>query len=275
VDPNAANVNNAGNQSPGHEVQFTSEVTEMGVTERAFALEVAGERVPGIVWTPEGAAGPRPVVLMGHGGTQHKRVDTLLARARSYARHQRWAVVAIDAPAHGERTTPEAAAAARTNLQARIGSRTQGFDPEAARQMMKRTLQAVPEWQATLDAVRTIPGVGEGPVGYWGVSMGTSIGVPFLAAERRVQCAVLGLNGLRPGADEFARQAASITIPLLFVFQRHDELVNVEAGLALFDAFGAKEKTMHINPGGHVGIPAHEREEFERFFLRHLGPGGE
>ncbi len=61
--------------------------------------------------------------------------------------------------------------------------------------------------------------------------------------------------------------------PLLFVFQRHDELVNVEAGLALFDAFGAKEKTMHINPGGHVEIPAHEREDFERFFVRHLGPG--
>ena len=255
-------------------MQFTSEVTEHGVSERAFQLEVAGERVPGIIWTPEGAVGPRPVVLMGHGGTQHKRVDTLLARARGYARHQGWAVVAVDAPGPGDRTTPEAAAAASANIQARIAGRTQGFDPERMREMAQRTLRAVPEWRATLDAVRTLPEVGEGPVGYWGVSMGTSIGVPFLASESRVQCAVLGLNGLRSGMDEFAAQAASITIPLLFVFQRHDELVNVEAGLALFDAFGAKEKTMHINPGGHVGIPAHEREEFERFFLRHLGPGG-
>ena len=256
-------------------MRFTSTVTERGVTERGFELEVRGERVPGILWTPEGAGGPRPVILMGHGGTQHKRVDTLLARARAYVRHQRWAVVAIDAPGHGDRTTPEAAAAARANLEARMAGRTQTIDPEVARQMSQRTARAVPEWQAALDAVRAVPEVGEGPVGYWGVSMGTSIGVPFLAAEPRVQCAVLGLNGLRPGMDDFGRQAASISIPLLFVFQRHDELVNVEAGLALFDAFGSKEKTMHINPGGHVGIPAHEREEFERFFLRHLGPGAE
>jgi len=256
-------------------MNFTSETTEGGVTERAFTIQVAGEAVPGILWTPEGAKGPRPLIVMGHGGTQHKRVDTLLARARSYARHQRWASVAIDAPAHGDRTTPEAQAAARANIEARISGRQQGFSPEMAEQMARRTAQAVPEWRATLDTVRTVEGVGEGPIGYWGVSMGTSIGVPFLAADPRPQCAVLGLNGLRAGQDEFAKQAASITIPLLFVFQRNDELVNVEAGLALYDAFGSKEKSMHINPGGHVQIPAYEREDFERFFLRHLGPGGE
>ena len=93
--------------------------------------------------------------------------------------------------------------------------------------MARRTLQALPEWRATLDALRTLPEVGEGEVGYWGVSMGTSIGVPYLAVEPRVKCAVLGLNGLRSGQDEFAKQASSIKIPLLFVFQRNDELVNV------------------------------------------------
>lgn len=254
-------------------MRFTSDETALGVWERGFELEVGGVRVPGILWTPEDASGPRPLILMGHGGTQHKRVDTLLARARSYVRHQRWAVAAIDAPAHGERTTKEAAAAARAGLEARMASRTQGIDPERMRQMAAQAAQAVPECKATLDGLGTVPEVGDGPVGYWGVSMGTSIGVPFLASESRVECAVLGLNGLRAGADEFRRQAESISIPLLFVFQRNDELVNVEAGLALFDAFGSKEKTMHINPGGHVQIPAHEREDFERFFLRHLGTG--
>ncbi len=254
-------------------MKFTSESTEQGVTERAFELDVDGQRVPGIVWTPEGASGPRPVILMGHGGTQHKRVDTLLARARAYARHQRWASVAIDAPNHGERTTPEEQAAARAALEARIASRTRAVDAGAATRMSGLGARAVPEWKAALDAVRGLPEVGDGPVGYWGVSMGTSIGVPFLAAEPRVQCAVLGLNGLRPGMDEFGKQAQAITIPLLFVFQRNDELVNVEAGLALYDAFGSKEKTFHMNPGGHVQIPAHERDDFEGFFLRHLGRG--
>jgi dienelactone hydrolase len=256
-------------------MHFTSETTEHGVTERAFDLTVDGERVPGIVWTPEGARGPRPVILMGHGGTQNKRVDTLLARARSYARHQRWASVAIDAPEHGERTTPEAQAAARANLEARMARGARTPDADFARTMRDRTARAVPEWKATLDAVRTLPEIGDGPVGYWGVSMGTSIGVPFLAAEPRVQCAVLGLNGLRPGMDGFEAQAKSLTLPILFVFQRNDELVNVEAGLALYDAFSSKEKVFHMNPGRHVQIPAHERDDFARFFERHLSPGGD
>lgn len=256
-------------------MQFTSTTMERGVSERAFDLQVAGERVPGIVWTPEGATGRRPLILMGHGGTQNKRVDTLLARARAFVRHQRWAVAAIDAPNHGERTTPEANAAARAALEARMASGTRQVESEFTQRMTRLGEQVVPEWKATLDALRALPEVGDGPVGWWGVSMGTSVGVPFIAAEPRIQCAVLGLNGLRAGMDEFEKMAASITIPLLFVFQWHDELVSREAGLALFDAFGSKEKTMHINPGGHVGIPEHERDEFERFFLRHLGPGGD
>jgi dienelactone hydrolase len=254
-------------------MQFTSETTERGVTERAFDLTVAGERVPGILWTPEAAAEPRPLLLIGHGGTQHKRVDTVLARARSFVRHHGYAVAAIDAPAHGERTTPEASAAARAALEQRMATRTHERSPELERANAERSAQAVPEWRATLDDLSELDLVDPDRVGYWGVSMGTSIGVPFLAAEPRVRCAVLGLNGLRPGMDDFERAARAITIPLLFVFQWHDQLVGHEAGIALFDAFGSREKTMHINPGGHTGIPEFERESYERFFLRHLGSG--
>ena len=50
-------------------MKFTSETTEMGVTERGFDIEVSGEHVPGIIWAPEGAKGPRPLLLVGHGGT--------------------------------------------------------------------------------------------------------------------------------------------------------------------------------------------------------------
>lgn len=242
----------------------------MGVVERGFEIEVGGERVPGIIWAPEGATGPRPVILMGHGGTQNKRTEGILARARSYVRHQSWAVVSIDAPGHGERTTPEQAEQARAALQARMRSGTQSRPPEEMRQMAGRGAQHAAEWRATLDAVQKLDFVGEGAVGYWGVSMGTSLGVPFLVSDKRVRAAVLGLNGLRPGAEEFQKQAESLTIPLLFVFQWDDELVGREAGVALFSAFGSREKTMHINPGGHVQIPAFERESYESFYVRHL-----
>ena len=41
-------------------------------------------------------------------------------------------------------------------------------------------------------------------------------------------------------------------------------------GVALFNAFASREKSMHINPGGHIAIPAFESASWERFFLRHL-----
>jgi len=69
----------------------------------------------------------------------------------------------------------------------------------------------------------------------------------------------------------FEEAARSLDIPILFVFQWHDELMTRESGLALFDAIGSQEKTMHVNPGGHVQMPLFEREAAEAFFVRHLG----
>jgi len=241
-----------------------------GVAERRFDIVVDGETVPGIIWAPENATGTRPLLLMGHGGTQHKRIDTMLSRARTFVRHHAYAVVAIDAPGHGERISKEARVSQREERQARVGTRNL-WTPERLREMAERTTKAVGEWKATLDAVEGLDYVGQGPVGYWGVSMGTAIGVPFLAGEPRVKAAVLGLAGLRPGAADFEKAARSITIPLIFSFQWDDEVASRETGLALYDAFGSKEKSMHINPGPHMGIPPFEREHWEMFFVRHLG----
>jgi hypothetical protein len=84
---------------------------------------------------------------------------------------------------------------------------------------------------------------------------------------------VLGLAGLSnlPGADDFETAARSLSIPIMFVFQWDDELMTRESGLALFDAIGTSEKTMHINPGGHVETPLFERDAADAFFQRHLG----
>jgi fermentation-respiration switch protein FrsA (DUF1100 family) len=103
--------------------------------------------------------------------------------------------------------------------------------------------------------------------------MGTAIGLPFVASEPRVAAAVLGLAGMRdlPGRQDFDAAAHVLTIPVLFLFQWDDELMTRESGLALFDAFGSREKSMHINPGGHVEIPLFERDAAEQFFVRHLG----
>ena len=123
-----------------------------------------------------------------------------------------------------------------------------------------------------LDAAQGLEFVGGGqPVGYWGVSMGTRFGVPFVAQEPRITSAIFGLFGAFPGLEDHKAAAEAITIPLMFVFQWEDELMTREQGLALFNAFGSSEKTMHINPGRHVEIPAHERDSWLAFWKRHLG----
>jgi cephalosporin-C deacetylase-like acetyl esterase len=254
---------------------FTQErIEDGGVVRRSFELVVDGETVPAVIWAPEAAKGPRPLVLMGHGGSQHKKTPTLAARARQYAKAFGYATLAIDAPAHGDRISREEAVALAREVGARVRGEApaQVVDPERFRQMLRRSQKAVPEWKAALDLAQTFDFVGaEGPVGYWGVSMGTAIGVPFVASEPRITAAIFGLAGLREGATDMEAAAKKITIPLQFVFQWEDAVAPRETGIALFNAFGSKEKTMHINPGGHMDIPEFERIDWEAFWLRHLG----
>jgi dienelactone hydrolase len=259
-------------------IAFTRERSDAGVTERLFDLTVAGERVPAAIWSPDGAKGPRPLILMGHGGSQHKKIGTLAARARQYAQRLGYATLAIDAPGHGDRISREQA----EKLAKEVGERvrgtggTGGLSAEVMKTMAERAQRAVSEWKAALDAVQTLEFVGSGgPVGYWGVSMGTAIGVPFVASEPRIKCAVFGLAGLRPGATAFEQAANAISIPIEFVFQWEDAVAPRETGIALFNAFAAREKSMHINPGGHVEIPNFEGSSWQAFYVRHLGAAKE
>ena len=253
---------------------FTETRTDAGVTRRSFTVTVAGEAVPAVIWAPETASGPRPLILMGHGGSQHKKTPGIRVRAAQFAQRHGWATLAIDAPGHGDRISREEAAETARNTLARVtGQVESGWTPERLKWMADRTRAAVPEWKAALDVAQSFDFVGAGgPVGYWGVSMGTAIGVPFVAAEPRIGCAVFGLAGLRAGSTEMEQGAARITIPVEFVFQWEDAVAPREAGLALFNAFASPEKTMHINPGGHMDIPDFEGASWDRFFARHLGP---
>ncbi len=256
-------------------MEFKKEKNVDGVVQRDFDIEVSSETVPCVIWAAEGVRKPRPLIVMGHGGSQHKKTLGIRTRAGQYARELGYATLAIDAPGHGNRISRKEAARLAEEVGARVRgeSKRPAMDPARLKMMSQRSKQVVPEWKAALDAAQELDFVGsEGPVGYWGVSMGTAFGVPFVAAEPRIKCAVFGLAGLRPGATEFEAAARSITIPLEFVFQWDDAVAPRENGIALFDAFGSTEKTMHINPGGHLGIPDSEGEAWKSFYMRHLTP---
>jgi len=255
-------------------VTFTRERTENGVTERLFDLTVAGERVPAVIWAPENVRGERPLILMGHGGSQHKKIGTIAARARQYAQRLGYATLAIDAPGHGDRISREEAERLAREVSERVrgAAGTSGPSAQLLKTMAERAQRAVPEWKAALDTTLSFDFVeNTSRIGYWGVSMGTAIGVPFVAKETRIKCAVFGLAGLRAGATALEEAAKAISIPIEFVFQWEDAVAPRESGLALFNAFGSRQKTMHINPGGHVEIPNFEGRSWQAFFTRHLG----
>lgn len=253
------------------------EFSDKGVVERRFDFTVDGELVPGIQWSPEGARGPRPLVLIGHGGWQHKRVAGVISLARGLAREAGYTAVAIDAPAHGERVHDrEEAADGVRRFRRRIAAGPGGdpgpeMTPEQARRSAEGRTRAINEWRHTIDVLHAEGLVADGRIGYCGFSMGTAIGLPLAASEPRVRVAVLGLSGLPPGPSDLDRAARALTIPVLFVFQWDDELIPREAGLRLFDAIGSSEKTMHIHPGGHLGTPPYQRRVYMEFLQRHLG----
>ncbi len=234
--------------------------TSHGVVERRFDVQGSSGVVPGILWTPEGATGSRPLVLVGHGGTSNKRSPYVLSLARRLVRHAGYAVAAIDAPAHGDRAGAGVA-----------GDRTgEGIPASFMASVAAAADEMTADWTATLQELRALDEVGDGPLGYWGLSMGTMFGSPFVAATPDVRCAVLGLMGTFDDSNPWATAAAGVTCPVLFLVQTDDELVPPKRALALFQALGSKDKRLHAHPGAHSAIPREEMDASEAFFAAHL-----
>lgn len=242
-------------------MRFTSEASSGGVREQLFALG----GIPGVLWTPGGATGTHPLIVIGHGGGEHKLAPGVVARARRFVAECGVAVVAVDVLGHGDRPRDQGFDRLATEEQARVEAGEE-LAPLFADFQALIARPTVVEWQAVLDAVQRLEHVGAGPVGYWGLSLGCGLGVPFVAAEPRVRAAVLGLCGALASPEDAAR----ITVPVEFLVQWDDERVPRDQSLALFDALASAEKTLHANPGKHGETPPFELDSALRFFSRHL-----
>jgi hypothetical protein len=242
-------------------MQFTSEQhLDDGVVEREFTF---GE-IPGILWTPESSSSPVPLILSGHPGGLHKMRPRLAARARHYAAEYGFAVATIELPGSGDRPRLPALEQARADLRRAMEA---GAPAEEIVDALVLPLvdTAVPEWQATLDTVLSLPDI-DGPVGYEGGVI--SIGIRLSAVEWRVSAALLFAGSLVPRT--LFEEARQVTIPLQVLLQWDDEGNDRQLALDLFDAFGSPEKTLHANLGGHTGVPSFEIDAGARFFARHL-----
>lgn len=201
--------------------------------------------MPLALWTPEDVA-PRGLVLVGHGAGAHKREDYVVALARRLVRTSGIAAASIDAPIHGERrgTAPEPPTLVMMQF-------AQAWSSDDT-----LTDRAVGDWVATLDALQMLAELAEVPVGYWGLSMGTLFGLPFVAAEPRVRACVLGLAGITgPTAARLAADAPNLTVPTLFLVQLDDELFSTSSSLELFGEIGTEDKRLYMSPGRHRAVP--------------------
>ncbi len=229
-----------------------------GARLREFTLMRGARAVTGVLWSGANAAPGAPLVCFGHGasGDRHQRPIPHIAGA--LARDHGYFGLAIDGPVHGRR-------------QVGPGGR-EAFWPEWRREGTADDMVA--DWRAALEAISALAEVGRGPVGYWGLSMGTVYGAPFVAAEPRIRAAVLGLMGLvsepahyRPVIERAAR---AISCPVFFLWQLEDELFERDACLALFDALGSEDKRLHANPGLHPNVPLDELDFSIAFLTRYL-----
>ncbi|GAA2880564.1 alpha/beta hydrolase [Streptomyces mexicanus] len=232
-----------------------------GVLERAFTL---GE-IPGILWTPASASAPVPLVLLGHPPLGLRRMYPRLVDRARRAAADGFAAATIELPGSGDRPRWAAAEQARADLRRAVAAGGPVEDDVVDALVLPLVEKSVPEWQAALDALLSLPEIG-GPVGYSGGVI--SIGVRLAVVEPRIAAAVLFAGSLVPAA--LFEEARRVTVPLHVLLQWDDEGNDRQAALDLFDAFGSEEKTLHATMGGHTGVPRFAGDAAARFLARHL-----
>jgi hypothetical protein len=243
-------------------VELRLDEDKNGVRERVGTIVGRHGEIPMALWTSVNERASA-LVLVGHGASATKLEDYVVALARRLVREFKVAVLAIDGPVHGDRRSDGPA-----------GERLQG--PEFAQMWsndLTMTDRAVDDWRDALDAVLADKSIDDEPaIGYWGLSMGTILGLPLVAAEPRVTACVLGLMGTTgPTKARIIEDAARITVPTMYLLQWDDQLFSREDGFALFDLLGTKDKTLIATPGAHAEVTQETFRRTAEFLADRLG----
>jgi uncharacterized protein len=238
------------------------DAADSGAVVRLSYLSSGPVRVPALLSMPHERR-PAPAILLQHGGGESKDDPLVRLLMRRWSRAG-FVCLAIDAPGHGQRSVSESPVSRR------------GFF-----EYLRARVQNVIDLRRGIDLLASTDGVRPEAIGYWGVSMGGSVGVMLMATEPRVRAACLCLAGTRsrrswPDVDaEVAAFAVANLDPLtlapevrhprvLMLNGRDDATIPKEDALRLYEALaGPKEQRWFAT--GHKLTPAMLRASGEFF----------
>jgi len=240
------------------EILWNNAKDDRGAATGEFRIQRPGKRdITGALWLPAEASSASTLVCFGHGASGNRYQAPISYMASRFVTEGRLPVLSLDGPVHGLRQVGD-------------GGRT-AFFPELQRP--ESLEQMTEEWACAIAEIQQKKIVTANKLAYFGLSMGSIYGLPFVASRTDVTVATLGLLGVQPSFPHhqtLLAAAAKIDIPLLFLMQLEDELFDREGYLKVFDAFKSSDKRIHANPGLHPQVPAHEMDFAFDFMLAHI-----
>ena len=244
-----------------YDTQWNNAEDQSGQNTREFRIIRENKRdITGALWLPESPSENRTLVCFGHGASGDRYQAPICHLANRFVKEQGLPVLAIDGPVHGLRRIGD-------------GGRT-AFFPEYQRQ--NSVVDMTDDWTCAIEEAQSLDNIGQTKLAYFGLSMGSIFGIPFIAsrAEKKdITVATLGLVGVGPSfphGDTLLAAAAKITCPTLFLMQLEDELFDRKGYLKVFDALASNDKRIHANPGLHPEIPAEEVDFSFNFLTSHI-----
>ena len=224
------------------------------VIETTVPVETKSGTLDCVVWSPNGEPLQRPLVLLGHGGTGHKKSPYLVWFAMRLVTDYNFVAAAIDhLPQHGDRGG--------------ISNIRNTVDWTGASATFDEAIDSiVDDWQATIRTLVNRIEVDETKIGYWGHSGGTLMGIPLLAKTPGISAAALGKWGLE-GTDELReifpdefpevvnrhkKDAPQLNCAIHYSINMDDNLFMQSGQIDLFNRLGSSRKVLWAEPGDHV-----------------------